>query len=290
MNKILNYFRINISKNNLSDKIFLTDFNCWINYKEHNWIYNKLDLAQMQNLISAPWPIIPKNYPVIIKPIINLLGMSRGFKIINNIDEFLELKNKDGYFWEEYLDGKQINLDFIILNGKIIDYFAVYSEPEKDGSFKYHKYLLDYKLDEKIVTFVNNNFKEYKGFLNLETINDKIIEGHLRLNGDYFIYSKEMIDNFINFYITENYKKNIELKEIFYFPVFVKKDINIKNEDMKNILEKVCIKYKKYIIDYEFDNFDSDSQNFQTKRIFFFTSYKLKYGFHIKNKINELIN
>ena len=28
-----------------------------------------------------------KNYPVIIKPIINLLGMSRGFKI--NIDEFL---------------------------------------------------------------------------------------------------------------------------------------------------------------------------------------------------------
>jgi|TARA_B110000037_G_C17003484_1_gene458249 hypothetical protein len=288
MNKTLNYFKINIKKNNLSDKLFLTDFNCWINYKKHNWIYNKLELAQMQNLTSAPWPIIPKNYPVIIKPIINLLGMSRGFKIIYNIDEFVELKDKDGYFWEEYLDGKQINLDLIILNGTIIDYFAVYSEAEKDGSFTYHKYLINYKLNEEIKTFIYDNFKKYKGFLNLETINDKIIEGHLRLNGDYFIYNKKIIDNFINFYITENYKKNIELKEVFFFPVFISKDINVKN--IKNILKKICIKYKKYIIDYEFDNFYSDNQNFETKRILVFTSYKLKYGNRIKDKINELVN
>ncbi|MBT3179196.1 MAG: hypothetical protein HN339_20005, partial [Desulfobacula sp.] len=79
--------------------------------------------------------------------------------------------------------------------------------------------------------------KKYKGFLNLETINNKIIEGHLRLNGDYFIYNKKMIDNFINFYITENYKKNIELKEVFFFPVFISKDINFKN--IKDILKKV---------------------------------------------------
>ena len=288
MNKILNHFKINIKNNNLSDKLFLTDFNCWINYKKHNWIYNKLKLAQMQNLTSAPWPIIPKNYPVIIKPIINLLGMSRGFKIIYNIDEFVKLKDKDGYFWEEYLDGKQINLDLVILNGTIIDYFAVYSEPEKDGSFKYHKYLIDYKLSEEIKSFIYDNFKKYKGFLNLETINDKIIEGHLRLNGDYFIYNKIMIDNFINFYITENYKKNIELKEVLFFPVFISKDTNIKN--IKNILKKICIKYKKYIIDYEFVNFHSDNQNFETKRILVFTSYKLKYGNHIKDKINESIN
>lgn len=289
MNRILNYFKNNIVKNKLDEELFLTDFNCWINYKQHNWIYNKLDLAQKQNLISAPWPIIPKNYPVIIKPIINLLGMSRGFQIINTIDEFLELKNKDGYFWEEYLDGQQINLDLIVLNGEIIDYFAVYSEPQKDGSFSYHKYLNNYKLSNKIEKFVKNNFKDYKGFLNLETINDMIIEGHLRLNGDYFIYNEEIINNFINFYLTNKYKK-IQIEEIFYFPIFVKNNIEIKNNDIKKILDNTIKKYKKYIIEYDFDDFNSDNQNFETKRIFIFTTRKLKYGNHIKKYIFSKIN
>ena len=63
-----------------NDNIPLNDLDAWISYPDHNWIYNRLDIAKYQKLKCAPMPIQPTQYPVIIKPIINLYGM--GNKII----------------------------------------------------------------------------------------------------------------------------------------------------------------------------------------------------------------
>ena len=60
----------------------------------------------------------PNKYPIVFKPIINLKGMSKGFKIIKSEEEY-DKNIKDGLFWEEYLEGNHYCIDLILLNGKI---------------------------------------------------------------------------------------------------------------------------------------------------------------------------
>ena len=69
-----------IKKYNLSDKIVISDAEAWINYPEYQFIYNKLWIAQSQFINCAPMNVYPNKYPVFFKPIINLIGMSRGVK------------------------------------------------------------------------------------------------------------------------------------------------------------------------------------------------------------------
>ena len=76
------------------NNIICNDIQVWKKYPEYHHIYNKLWIAESQNLPCGPMGIYPKEYPIIFKPIINLYGMSRGFKIL--------IKNEDDY--EEYLD------------------------------------------------------------------------------------------------------------------------------------------------------------------------------------------
>ena len=87
------YYNI-ISENNFSDRIPTNDTIAWLKYPDYQFVYNKLWIAQSQDLPCGPMNVYPDKYPIIFKPIINLIGMSRGFKIINNIEEYnLNLKD-----------------------------------------------------------------------------------------------------------------------------------------------------------------------------------------------------
>ena len=103
---------------NLSENIIIDDFTAWEKFKDYRKFYNKLNLALLQNIEAGPMGIYPSKYPIIFKPIINLYGMSRGFKIIKSDKEY-DKNIKDGLFWMEYFSGEQINLDFVILKEKI---------------------------------------------------------------------------------------------------------------------------------------------------------------------------
>ena len=65
--------------------------------------------------------------------------MSNGFKKINNMEEF-ENEENYGMFWQKYLEGIQYNVDLNIIDGKVIQYFCIYTIPDLDGKFKYHYY------------------------------------------------------------------------------------------------------------------------------------------------------
>ena len=149
------------------------DKEAYMMFENYNDLYNKLLLSQLQNLDAAPVGIIPIEFPVIIKPIINLYGMSNGLKKINNIDEFRKEYNY-GMFWQKYLDGTQYNIDINMKNGKIIQYFCVISEPDKEGMFKYHYYKKNYTLSDKNYNFIQKLLYNYTGFVNVEIINDYI--------------------------------------------------------------------------------------------------------------------
>ena len=102
------------------------DFDAWDKFSKYKKIYNKLWLVEKQNIKCGPIGTQPKNYPIIIKPIINLYGMSRGFLKINDEDEYYNNQN-DGCFWMPFLDGKHYTVDLIIYNGKIIQQFFMKS-------------------------------------------------------------------------------------------------------------------------------------------------------------------
>jgi len=240
---ILDYKSIDdiINNLNLSECIITDDFTAWEKFKDYRKFYNKLDLALLQNIKAGPMGTYPDKYPIIFKPIINLFGMSRGFKIIKSEKEYN--KNiKDGLFWMNYYDGKQINLDLIILDGKIKTYSAMYSKSNNDGTFDYHEYLTDYKLKNNIKKFVKNNFDNYTGCLNFEIIDDNIIEMHLRLNGDFYAFDETFVHNLDKLYSLKQWNYKYIPKKKYLFPIFIKKSYDVTKIDfskIKKILKKL---------------------------------------------------
>lgn len=266
----------------------INDSSAWLKYPEYKMIYNKLFLSEIQNLDSNPIPIVPSKFPVIVKPIINLNGMSKGFYKVNNENEYDKLcidNNLSGYFYQPYFSGIQYNYDIIIKEGKIIDYFCVISHPLKDGMFDYHEFIPKNeakKLTPKNIQIIEDLLDNYSGFVNLEIINDYIIEVHLRLNGDMFIYDQNNINKLISFYITKDYQEIIISDKIYFIPFFT--DI-IDNIDFKSI--EYLLK-EDYIIDYKFDNINSINQS-DNKRFLYLTTYNLKKTLNLRNKIYKLL-
>ena len=100
------------------DDIPINDSEAYSLNKKHNWVYNKLSLATYQGIECAPMPIKPTNYPVILKPIINLYGMSLHVSKLNNEKDFHK-HWFDTHFWMEFLDGNHYSHDFIIDHGQV---------------------------------------------------------------------------------------------------------------------------------------------------------------------------
>ena len=106
-------------------------------------------MVSKQEIDCGPIGTDVNKYPIIIKPIINLYGFSRGFKIIKNEEEYLS-NQIDGFFWMPYLNGKNFTIDIVLEKGKIINYFCLESKPSINGTFEYHVYRPNYKLSNKI--------------------------------------------------------------------------------------------------------------------------------------------
>ena len=270
---------------NLSDKIITNDFDAWVKFKSYRHIYDKLFIAYSQNIECGPMGIYPKKYPIIIKPIINLFGMSRGFKIINcEIDYNNNIK--DGFFWMEYFPEEQLNLDLIIINGEIKFYAALLSKDNQDGTFDYHESLPNYKINSKLEEWVRINLKNYIGCLNLEIINDNIIEAHLRLNGDFYLYDINFIKELEKLYLDEKWDINYQIKKIYLFPIFVNSSLNVKNIDFNNVL-KLMDYFKANSL--RIDNLNSNHQKKNKARLFMFDINNMEHGNKLRDLIKKLV-
>ena len=264
------------------EKLFpLNDQEAWLRNPIHKVIYNKLWLSEIQNLLANPTPIIPFSFPVIVKPIINLDGMSKGFLKVNTKEEYNKISDLPGYFYQTYLNGLQYNFDIIMKNGRIIDSFCLESMPLKEGMFKYHKYI-EKRIPDNIKILLESVLDDYTGFLNIEVIDKYIIEAHLRLNGDLFIYKESDFDKLILFTETKKYKKLKTKKNISFIPLFLKnKNLNFKS--IEYLLKD------KIVENYKFDDIMSTSQNEINKRFLYFTSYEHNKGLELQNKIYSIL-
>lgn len=268
-----------IKENNFSDKIFVNDSDAWVQNPDHQFIYNKLWVAQSQFIDCAPMKVYPRKYPIVFKPIINLIGMSRGFRKINNKEEYHKYL-QDGLFWEDYLEGDHWCIDLVLNKGEILFCSCLLSHPGETGSFKYHESLPDFVLPDHIKYWIMSFFSDYIGCMNLEVIDDVIIEGHLRLNGDFHLYDTHFVSLISD--LLEGKSVNFDsfkIKKMYLIPIFVEKNFSIKNTDFKNIL------FDNGIFHIFFDNIKSICQSEFLSRILIYSCEDLEFGMKIKDLI-----
>ena len=281
-----------LEKKGKENLIPIFDTVAWIKLKPWNFVYDKLFIADSQGLPCGPWGTYPNKYPIIIKPIINLFGMSRGFKIIKTEEEYQDISNADGHLWEEYLTGDNMTIDLIINKGEIIDYYPIRSFPDKNGSFKYHETLLEYQIPDNIIEWISNYLSDYVGAINMEVIGSYIIEMHLRLNNDFY-YDDIFVDQLIEFYQSGKYivKKNIrKTQQIFFFPIFITKEKFESNEFKQNRKKIIKIlEENDSIKSIRFFNLNSIS-NWIYLRWVTFETYSLEDGLSIKLLIKKILN
>ena len=168
----------------------MCDIEAWKKNSLHRWIYLKSNLCDIQNIKWYPCPVEPyvDDYPVIIRPLINLSGMGSEVIIANNVKEYRD-SCCFGYFATPFLHGEHTSHDFNIINGvaKSETIFKGHKDSSNEfvGTFLYWE-LINVNSEPEITNNLKlllNKMKNYSGPLNIECIDSKIIEAHLR-NGD----------------------------------------------------------------------------------------------------------
>ena len=273
-------------KYNLSPKIITSDVESYVNFLEFNFVYNKLWVSQSQFIPSAPVGIYPNNYPIIFKPIINLYGFSKGFKIIHNEEEY-DNNITNGIFWQPYFKGKHICCDLVLDNSKIIFSSFLRSYPGSKGSFKLHQ-TVTYTLPNKILAWINKYLGGYRGCINIEIIDNNIIECHLRLNGDFHLYNSDFTKQLSDFL---EYKTNTILYDIPYiyiFPVFIERNKKILFQKKQKMIQKF-IKKSKFVRTVYLDDIESIIHG-SLIRVIIFDSTSFYEGFKIQKIVESLLN
>ena len=229
---------------------------------EFNWLYFKNRICEIQNIPYLPCPIKPKEFPSIVRPLINLTGMGSEVTIVNNYEEFDKV-SCFGYFSTKFIEGAHLSYDYDIIDGNFYNetIFYGYSNPEYPGTFKYWE-LVSYKnksiSNTPSISILKKYLKHYTGPLNFECIGNTIIEVHLR-HGFY--------GNELNL-ISENQIK----KPLYLIPIwgFIYDD----NDDAKKEIDS-CNKDKILYIHYDNNDLNFTGSHLQRKALIISTSLKL---------------
>jgi len=160
-----------------------TDEVAWQHHANHRWIYNKLNVADSQGLACGIVPTEPTEFPVVVKPIYNLMGGSINVQVCHNMEEYNKIVDP-GCFWSPFHFGDHHSIDLILLDGKIVEMFSFHGEKLQFGAFDLWS-LNDDETDDELLELVDPWIEEfmsgYTGCLNLEVIGDYIIEAQLRM-------------------------------------------------------------------------------------------------------------
>jgi hypothetical protein len=214
-------------------ELFYNDVEAYARNPDFNWVYDKLSLVKDQGIACAPVGVNPNNYPVCIRPIINLFGMSRDAHYIENIDDYEEYitdERPSGQFWMPFVNGKQYTIDLLFKRGKIVfmDVFQCIPSDKVFGLFEYNVHINDYALPRTVIEFLERKMRRYSGPMNIDVINDVIIEAHLRWNTDDYIWRKRT--EFIKMLpLWLDKQKTIPLitENVVYIPCFVDREADI---------------------------------------------------------------
>lgn len=90
----------------------MNDCDAWFKFPQHRKWFNKLYVAEKFGYYCGPCGVEPKKSgKYIVRPIYNLSGMGLGAKV-ENIEAGDLSKTPAGYFWCEYIEGKQYSVTY----------------------------------------------------------------------------------------------------------------------------------------------------------------------------------
>lgn len=232
--------------------IGVNDAYAWHLNPGHQHIYNKLLIAQAQELVAAPCGVDPvaiglkPEDKVFIKPITNLSGMSLGAGVY----DVENMPIIPGSFWSEYLTGWQSSTDCLVLNGDVVWFAHTLASEEKNKQRPIYWHIgVDLPALEPIIKhFVQQYLHGYTGICNLEMIGDKIIEVHLRgSNAFYDFYGNDFIPAWVQLVDQKSWHGLSPVKEGFVYSVFGEGSLSV---DAKSIAEPFGVDLQEdYIVD-----------------------------------------
>ena len=237
----MNYFNpyLDPFEHKLSSKMPYGDYEAYNMYPKHNWVYDKLLIAQMQGLMAGKLEDLKNknniNYPIFIKPRWgHKTGSSKNCFKIKTKEELQKHLNVDHMMWCEFIKEKEGMTDYFLLDGKIVHQVTYMYSNEQNGFSDVWKYISsENKPPHKITEWVTQNMTGYTGVVNAQYRGNIIIEIGLRLaRGGAYITSTEnkaLIKN-INNLIERKYwdyssNKQMEIKPYYAFKCFTTSNI-----------------------------------------------------------------
>ena len=208
----------NISEN------YLDDHETWNKcHVDDLWIFDKLILAKKLDYVCGPHGVsVPQKNNYIIRPCVNLMSMGRG-AFFKELSPSMNDEIPEGHFWCEIFKGRHLSIDYE--NGEqilCVEGFRNVNNP----IWKWDKWVRT--TDEVRFPNILKNLKGKYKYSNIEMIDGKIIEIHLRLNSDWvemdYYQTSEMIPIFEGM-------ENVEYMDYTYTssPCYLRKGFYFKN-------------------------------------------------------------
>ncbi len=159
------------------------DGDAWAWYPQYKWVYNKLAIAESQDLPCAPHGLDPQSFPVFSKPIYNMRGMGAGSRVFRTLKDY-KRHQRPGHMWMPLFEGEHVSSDVAVVGGEARWWRHTIGKPIGDGVFDYWTVLAEARpeVERCCGEWIARNLSGYTGMVNLETIGARIIEVHLRFS------------------------------------------------------------------------------------------------------------
>lgn len=112
------------------------DADAWRLNPRHHWLFNKLQVAELQGLKAGPFGVTPSVEPLFAKPVYNLSGMSVAARRFETIDAF-ESTLRPGMMWCEILEGPHYSIDCVAVEGEVVWICVTRGHPLDKGCWDY---------------------------------------------------------------------------------------------------------------------------------------------------------
>lgn len=208
------------------------DPDCWLLFPKHRWVYDKLKVAETQGLACGPHGVMPEDYPVFSKPMVNLKGMGLGSRVISSAAG-MEHFSQPGHMWMPLLEGPHVSTDCAIDNGGIAWCRHATGIPWDDGMFRHWTIHSDPMpgLADYLGTWVRDHMAGYTGMMNFETIGGRIIEAHLRFADQWCdLYGEHWVTALVGLYSRGKWQFDDSHRSVGYsIPLFAAHVANLRH-------------------------------------------------------------
>jgi len=213
----------------LAREIPVFDGQAFKKYPKHNFVYDKLWIAQSQNIKSGEIKqnSLPKKdlYPVFIKPRWgHQTATSKNCFKIKTPEEIVKFIDVSDMIWTEYIDETEGMTDYILLHGQSMFQMTLQYSDKQLGFIDEWKYVSEENTPpDEISKWVDTYLSSYTGIANIQYRGNKIIEVSLRLarGGAYIISTdnKHIVNN-INQLVKNNEWNHTVDHQLTYKPFY----------------------------------------------------------------------